>query len=382
MFNSFVLSTKKKDFVRTLIVLLIFLVMLVPRIPIMPVGYGDLAIRIDGVASALAGILALYELRAKLVIIPLVALLLLYLQNPNIFVSIGLFLQVISILSLPFLISSYGKKDIIFKARLLLYFRLTVVTYALINVIIAVITRYYEFSYCNDSLTNTGCVGEYGLLDRPYVFAIFIGAGFVLICANQQFSFLKALISIYGLLISDSRSIAAIMFVLGSIVYLNKQKISFRKFIVFISMLIIILSAVSLGQGKMSFSHVSNSGVDPSWLMRVNSINQYMEWVNLKRTIIGEGALAFYQFSEQYGLPGPMDNLYFRIASEVGILGGLILLLLYVYPIYSSSKKYKHIYVFISYVAAVLIISVFQESLITPRAGHVLVMLGIYLSNS
>ena len=371
---------RKSNIAQSIIIFLVILVVLMPRIPILPLGFGELSIRIDGVTSALIGLLALYVLRVKLTLIPLFVLGFLYAQNFNFFaISMGLFLQVLSIFTLPILFFHFGKKNFALSMVILQRAEAMVVWYALINVTIAIVSRNISLEICADSLTNTGCIGAYGLLDRPYVFSIFIGCGFIFLCSSSFFSFLKTSILLYGLLISDSRSIAAIMFVLGIVVYLKQQKISLGRTVSLGLMVAILLISVSLGDGKMSLTTAQINEVDPSWLIRLNSIEQYMGWVDISKFIFGDGALAFYQFSEQYGQPGPMDNLYFRVASEIGVAGSFVLLLIYLYPLFRSAKRYGNLFLFGVYVVAVSVISIFQESLITPRAGHVLVMLGIYL---
>ena len=99
----------------------------------------------------------------------------------------------------------------------------------------------------------------------------------------------------------------------------------------------------------------------------------------LQKFTFGNGALAFYQFSNPYGQPGPLDNLYFRVASEVGIVGGLILSSLFFRAIYRSAKSNNNTKICYSYMVAISVISIFQESLLTPRAGHILAILGVYL---
>ena len=373
-------SIKKANIIRYAFVFLIGLIILMPRIPIMPLEYGGLSIRIDGVASALAGGLALYALQARLVIIPIFILALLYSQGSSfILMSIGFFLQVMSILLLPILFCYFGKKDSSFRDRLLYQFERIIVWYALANVIVSIVFRYFQLEICFDSVTYSGCVGAYGLLDRPYVFAVFIGAGFVFVCARKSFSILTALIMLYGLSISDSRSIAGIMFALGMVVFLKCQNITPKKFLSLISMVLVLWAITTFGGEKVSVANVSVDEIDPSWLMRLDNIERYMNWVDFPRSLLGNGTLAFYDFSEQYGVPGPIDNLYFRVASEIGIVGGAILLLLYLPSLFLAARDHKNTILFFAYVVCVAIISVFQESLVAPRAGHILVLLGICL---
>lgn len=365
-----------------MLVILVSIIILVPRIPLMPVGFGDLSVRIDGVTSALAGLLTIYILRLRIALISLILLGFLYSRHLAIFaISIGLFLQILSIITLPILLSQFKRNDIKFEASLLSHAEIMIIWYSILNITIAFSSRIFTFEVCADSLTSTGCIGTYGLLDRPYVFSIFIGAAFVFLCASKNFTFLKAAVLLYGLVISDSRSIAAIMFLLGVFVFFKNQKLSYRNLLPLIIMVLFLIIILSLGEGKMSLSSSSSNEPDPSWLMRLDSINNYFDWVDIPKLILGDGALAFYQFSEQYGIPGPIDNLYFRVASEIGIFGGFIFMLLILHPLAQSAKKHGNIFILLIYIFATAIISIFQESLITPRAGHVLIILGIYLAS-
>lgn len=372
---------KKEYLVRKTFLFLILAIILIPRIPIAPLGYGELSIRVDGVASALVGILALFVLSKRLsIILFLTILFLIYIHDAgSVILSAGLFFQVISIILLPVLFGYFNKKNINFYELSRGSLAPVIIFYALLNIIIAVLSRYSSFEYCVDSLSNTGCVGSYGFLDRPYVFSVFIGVAFVLVCAGTRFSYINALILLFGLLISDSRAIAVVMLILGAVVYFQFQRISLAKLLSFFVAAVILLMAVMLGEGKMSLENATFDEVDPSWLMRLHNIDLYMEWLDLSKLTIGGGALAFYQFSDAYGQPGPVDNLYIRLASEIGVIGVVILMFLYLQPLLRCSINRRRNLTFISYVVAVSFISVFQESLIVPRAGHVLVLLGIYL---
>lgn len=371
---------RKTNTVRAAFVSLISVAILAPRIQIAPSGYGDLAIRIDGVAAVLAGFVALFIVSKRLLIIPIVILFSLYMHgSDSVIMSLGLFFQVISIVMLPILVKYFNRKDVNFRGLFQRYLENVVVYYALVNVIVAIIARYFAFEFCIDSITVNGCIGPYGFLDRPYVFSVFIGVAFVLVCSGMGFSHIKATMLIFGLLNSDSRSISAIMFFLGVVIYLKFQRKSLAKLFSLLIMVVILVVAANLIEVKVNLRNVSFDEVDPSWLMRLHNIERYMEWVDFSKLIFGNGALAFYQFSDAYGLPGPVDNLYIRMASEIGVLGGIIFISIYLFPLLLSAIHCRRNLIFISYVVAVLFISVFHESLIIPRAGHLLVLLGIYL---
>ena len=294
--------TRKIDIVKNLVFFLLCAVILAPRIPIVPLDYGELSLRIDGVISALLGVLLIYQLRSSLVIIPIFFVAVLYLHgSSSAIVAAGLYLQVISILLLPIAFNYYDRIDSLINKNILNRLATIIVGYSILNVIIAFVSRYFSFQYCIDSSTDTGCIGEYGFLDRPYVFAIFIGSSFVLLCASKWFEFRLTSILLFGLFISDSRSIALVMVLLGVAAFLINKKMSFRKAFSFGAPLVILMIVMSFGDGKMSLENQFSGETDPSWLMRLYSIDKYIEWVDLLKFMFGSGALAFYQFSEQYG---------------------------------------------------------------------------------
>jgi hypothetical protein len=200
----------------------------------------------------------------------------------------------------------------------------------------------------------------------------------VLACATRNFPFKYLIILLIGLLISDSRSIAIILVILGFVVFSICRGFSFKNLIAtFIMLLVFLLFTVVIGN-KIN---LSNLGVneDPSWAMRLYNIIEYFDWIDLRKIILGDGALAFYQFSKQYGVPGPIDNIYFRLASEIGIFGSIILFFISVLPIYFSAKANKNMHLFAFYTISIGLISVFQESLLVPKSGHIILLLGIFL---
>lgn len=371
----------KSNSSRILVFIFVAFVMVIPRIPIFPLGYGELSIRVDGLISIIAGFLILYVFKVRLLIIPLVFIAVLYFGDfKNFFISTGLFFQVVSIFALPALFNLLR-----FSGRLICdlvsrYFELVIVLSALVSVLIAVISRFFLFEFCVDSITSTGCFGSYGMLDRPYIFSVFIGSAFVLLCGSGRLMHVNVIILMYGLYISDSRSISVIMYALGMVNFMARKNVTVKKYFFVGIISSALLIAAFFGAGKMSISSVPVNEPDPSWMMRVDSINKYMDWVDVQKLFFGDGALAFYQFAEPYGQPGPIDNLYFRLASEVGLVGVFVLLCVYIYPLIRIAKNNGNVILLISYLLSVAAISVFQESLIAPRSGHVLVMLGVVLA--
>ncbi len=362
------------------IIYLIYAILLSPRIAILPIGIGEIALRLDGVLSALLGIFLIYKLGRGLLVVPIFILSVLFNQGQSSLIfSFGLFLQIMSIFLLPYIFFEKLKFSIINKESIIRYLAYTLIYYSLTNVIIAVMMRVISFEYCLDGITSTGCIGGYGILDRPYVFSVFVGSSFVLACATKNFPLKFLIILFVGLLISDSRSIAFILVFLGFVVFVKCKGLTLNNLIASGALIAVFLLFAVFLENKINLSNLGVAGEDPSWAMRVYSIQGYFDWVDLKKIIIGDGALAFYQFSEQYGVPGPIDNLYFRLASEVGILGSVILFLISALPIYFHAKDSKNIKIFIFYSLSIGLISVFQESILVPKSGHIMFFLGVFL---
>ena len=363
-----------------LALVLVCAIVILPRIPITQAGYGESLIRLDGLASAMLGALMLYIFRRSYVIVPMISLACLYIfqGSSSVSISFAYYLQVLSIVMMPKFYGEISKREYLFNVEFLENAKNILIYYAIANILIAVISRYLAFSFCLDS-TNIGCVGEYGLHDRPYIFSVFVGVGFVLHCKDKNVSLLKLLILVYGLLISDSRSISAIMLVFGFGVFVGGSSFSKRNSIILLAGLTVAALMLIFGEGKITLSHMGQNDVDPSWMLRVSNIDNYMNWVDPIKAFSGNGAFAFYEFSAQYGLPGPMDILYFRVASEVGIIGMLVLGLLLFHPLWIAAKSNNQVFYFSLFVAVVASISIFQESLLIPRSGHILAYLIIFL---
>lgn len=355
--------------------------LLVPRIPLIPAGLGESVIRIDGVLSALAGaiIFLTYGRPVSFIMLLVVGSLYVGQNSSSLILSAAYFFQVLSIIMLPSLLNKmiaqnqWGEKDFERAKRILVY-------YSAINIIIAAACRGFGVEVCIDS-SGVGCVGGYGLLDRPYIFSVYTGAAFVLLCSDKKIKLTWVVFLLFGLLISDSRAISAFMLTLGIAIYIRFNNITLRHignaaFISTAALLVFLLA-----DGKMGAGYIGQAEIDPSWAMRLVNFENYFNWVDLKKLVVGNGAFAFYEFSVQYGVPGPVDNLYVRVASEIGVLGGLTISILLVRPLWRSAKYNQRKLIFSYFMISIAAAAVFQESLLAPKAGHVYVLLGIYLSS-
>lgn len=353
-----------------LIGFLLILIIYIPRLPIMQMGYGDSYLRVDIVLSVLLGAVFLSQVRSYIILLLVLVLFLILCQSENLIISAGLLFQVISIFLIPyfFIKNNYLYRSLNKIVRYSFYI-------IIINIFIAVIFRLFNIEYCINPLQNAGCVGYYGLLDRPYVFGIYSGLGLIYII-NKPFNNLFIqnffyFIIIYGMYLSDSRSIAVIFLFMGMIVWLSINRLKLNYVLYFIFIICIYMLFFKSDSVKMSFSNIDIIN-DPSWMMRSDNIVRYLDWVNIRKFLIGDGALAFNQFSMQYGEAGPVDNLYVRLLSEFGFIGSLILFSISFYPLKKIYNSKGLNLLFISIVLLFLVISNYQESLIIPKCGHLI----------
>lgn len=360
---------------------LVLAVVLTPRIPLMPLGFGDLSLRVDGLGSAIAGLLALFILTRNLGLAFLaILLMILYLRDINTaLVSMGLYLQIFSIILLPFILLKLAKVHTGFSEWAVAKIERFLTAYAVFNVGLAFFSRLIEFEYCFDAENMTGCVGPYGLLDRPYIFAVFVGCALVVASGVRRINFPVLLILVFGCSISDSRAISVILLLVAIFSLYTFHRELFVKILTLLFALIIILILAAPSGSKMSFGGAPNEDGDPSWLMRLYNIDLYVQWLDSYKFIFGAGGLAFYQFSDAYGAPGPVDNLYIRLGSEIGVLGFIVLFYIFLNPLVRWKQTQISPLLISTFIVAVLSISIFHESLIVPRAGHLISALGSYI---
>lgn len=372
MFDGNYLSMNK------LIGFLLILIIYIPRLPIVQMGYGDSYLRVDTILSVLLGAVFLMQIRSNNILLLVLLLFLILCQSDNLIVSVGLLFQIIGIFLIPYI---FIKNDYLCKSlnKIVRYSFYIII----VNIFIATIFRLFNIEYCINPLQNGGCIGYYGLLDRPYVFGIYSGLGLIYII-NKPFNNIYIqnffyFIIVYGMYISDSRSIAVIFLLMGIIIFLSINRFKFSHILYFIFIICIYILFIKSDSDKMSFSNIDILN-DPSWMMRFDNVLRYIDWVDLRKFLIGDGALAFNQFSMQYGEAGPVDNLYVRLLSEFGIIGSLVLFSLSFYPLKKIYKSKGLNLLFISIASLFFVISNYQESLIIPKCGHLIFLFLVWLA--
>lgn len=356
----------------------IFLIIICfPRVPIYGSGVSASAIRIDTIFSVILGfLLAINYLRQKRYIL-LFSLIIIFLTfQINSDVSFASFTYPFMILSLLFPFQLTRK---ITHEQLLSMYYLIKAT-AICNIILAISFRLFSIdcflaSWVSDS--DTCILGSYGFSSQPYVFASVTATSLIIyLLQAKKISILELFIYFTGLAISDSRSIAFLLIV-PSLYLLSRR--SWKIFIV--SIILIVLGSLLIG-GKMSPEYTTSLGAnDPSWLMRSINISNYFAWVDAYKFFLGGGFLAFLQFSVQYGIPGPLDMLYFRVLSEVGLCG-LILFSLIICNQINQAPCNKSIIPILSQRAltgslillllSIFIIGFFHEILLVSKTSHLL----------
>lgn len=354
------------------------LIVCLPRIPVMESGVSESVIRVDTLLSIILGFvlfLDIFRKRKFFLLFLLISVIFVFFSTGN--YSFPAFLYVFMIMSLlyPFhFLRSAKMSDV-----KILFAAINIM--AIGNILAALASRVLDQSLCvnsGPSLEQVNCIiGSYGFSSQPYVFATIIATSLIIyLLFNDKISYVTLLIYFVGLGISDSRSIAFLLTI--SALYLLLKRSGIKFFVI----TLLALAGMFLVGGKMSVAYTASLGAsDPSWLMRAENINNYIQWLDITKLILGGGFLSFLQFSYQYGSPGPLDMLYFRVLSEVGVLGFFLCCCIFfvqtsksigsqdvIFAVTSAVAK-KGFYIFIF---SLLAIGFFHEVLLVPKAGHMI----------
>lgn len=201
--------------------------------------------------------------------------------------------------------------------------------------------------------------GKYGTFGMPFKFGLFCISSLLIINIFNSNKNLILLFLIFAVLTSDSR-ISIISFLL--ILFVARPL--WMPVLVLMLPLSIILSPklfILLTDGIFTFF------TDPSLLMRIINIQNYISWVDVTSFLLGGGALVFLEYSVQYGKPGPLDFLFLRLLSEFGILIFLIIILKFFKILKSFPGGVLHL---IAIVTALIFYSLFNEGIIALRSGN------------
>ena len=370
--------------IKKIILILILVLLALPSINIIQFGIGGGFIKSSNAISALMGVFLVIFLifsrwnRVKYQILPaFLIILVLYAQRSS-FIAIVYSFQVISIILIPYFFAYFNRQ-----IKLQSFFNFAIFI-GLLNIFIALLSRVFDFQL---TINQTTIINKYGFLYQPYLYSAYIGAGLIIssLVSKNKISYLYSSIFIVALFFSDARSIGLSFILLYFILIILNNPFNL--------IWVVLISTVSafFVSGKMSLENLiyGLSGLDYSLVMRLNNITNYFEWVTDFRILFGGGFQAFYEFSRQYGGAGPVDNLYIRLISEIGIFGILLFVYInfisirYSYRIFAFSNeiqikhvnKTKIVLKIMAIVSCFLGIAFFMESQIVPRSGHMMYLI-------
>ena len=220
--------------------------------------------------------------------------------------------------------------------------------------------------YQGDSLVDSWIVfGKFGTISFPYQFSVYISVFLFLLLKETKrkniFSYFWIIIGFVALVTGSSRiTFGALIITLFGLKTL------------FITPILLLVSPfLPLNKVLSVFINFRDLLLDPSLAMRIINIQNYIDWISIKKVIFGGGAQSFLEFSVQYGKPGPLDMGYLRILTEFGLFGiALIALCLFKFiKLNFSLDTNKYMMRFFIFV---LIYLIFNEGLFASKVGHLL----------
>lgn len=223
------------------------------------------------------------------------------------------------------------------------------------------------FSNSNEVEENYVVAGLYGTASMPFQFALFACGLFFLTPEKNGRSdrALRILIVLAALATGDSR-IAAGAFVLAVFGW---------QAALVVPLIVVLGSSLPASEKMLSVLSLESNQVasDPSLLMRLDNIGNYQDWVTPNTLLFGAGAQGFLEFSKQYGYPGPLDMLYVRVLSEVGLVGLVILTIMSLRrlntPLWFHAKAQSR-RMLLSWLVFLFLYSLFNEGIVACRSGH------------
>ena len=210
---------------------------------------------------------------------------------------------------------------------------------------------------------------KYGIFNLPYNFCLSISLGVVLMLYRRSISNLQLIMVCMAIFSGDSR--ISLVFLLPIIFFKKKDNILIESLIImFFSVCIFILNSI-LNLKTISTVNVSLA-TDTSLAMRIFNYYNYLDWVNDYLLIFGGGAMAFLQFSTQYGLPGPLDSLPLRLISEYGIVGIILFTLPFIIPVFRSLISInKDSFNLLILLSSIFVYSLLNEGIMGIKSGHI-----------
>jgi hypothetical protein len=218
---------------------------------------------------------------------------------------------------------------------------------------------------------------KYGIFNLPYNFCLSISLGAILMLYRRSISNFQLIMVCMAIFAGDSR--ISIIFLLPIILFKKKDNVLYESLIImFFSVSIFMLNTI-LNLKTISTINVSLS-TDSSLAMRVFNYYNYLDWVNEYLLFFGGGAMAFLQFSTQYGLPGPLDSLPLRLLSEYGIVGVILFSLPFIIPVFRSLISFnKASFNLLIFLSSIFLYSLLNEGIMGIKSGHIFFFVVGYL---
>lgn len=355
-----------------LIIIFFVIVIYIPRIPLFLIPGISSILRLDTIVTILYAIFSLlYILLYKREV--LIYFVLIYFSIFLFSTKMGLFIYIPSfLLYCSYFTTVFLFEDVLSIIDLKIIIK-WIISFVHLNIIIhffSLITGFH-ISSNNIGLEDDLLIfGPFGLMFAPYNFTILLVVGaFLEFFRNKKVYSFSFFLIFLALIFANSRAgFASFSFIiLFEIVFFSNNKKN-----IFIILAVILFGILSISfidtLGIKSLTTLNNVDVsnDASWLMRVESFNNWIEWLTTIKFLFGGGAQIFVTFVTQYGLPGPFDNLYLRILSETGLFG--LILFLYFMLIYKNFNISSRIFAY-SFLW-MLFFSFFNESFLAIKGGH------------
>lgn len=249
--------------------------------------------------------------------------------------------------------------------------------FLVLNSVFAITSKFSGLTLCQNieysGIESTRCIiDEYGIAGAPYIFGAFSVA--LVILAAERKNLLVLFIGFASLILSDSRAFAA-SFIPLIIYLLLKSKFGAIKYI----LIFVGLVAIPFIETKTVSGFRGEQLTDHSFIMRFMIYEDFINWLDALKLLVGGGANAFLEFAVQYDMPGHPDNLYIRLIAEVGVVGVMLIFA----PLFDKGKsiKMQEGGKYVLYVLGLMVLGLAQESLLAVKSGHTLAFILGYLQS-
>ena len=355
------------------IVILFTIVLYIPRIPLFTIPGISSILRLDTIATFIFSIFSfiyviIYKKSIYLLFFIFYLIIFLYSNTMGMSIYAPTLLLYFSFFSIFLLFEDLVK--LVKISSVIKYINI----YLFLNILLHFISIITGFNISNNNL-GTGeemlILGPNGLMFAPYKFTILLVIGGLLNYFINKTIFTYSFLLIFiSLIFSDSRAGfgAFLLILFFEILLFSKNKINKLLLGIIILLFSFYISFIgSLNIKSLNAFNNLNINEDASWLMRVESFNNWLNWLSPFKLLFGGGAQIFVTFVTQYGLPGPFDNLYLRLMSEVGVVG--LILFFHFFLFYKNKNISSRIFIYATF--WMCFFSFFNESFLAIKGGHI-----------